>query len=147
MIILDDGGRKKAGYKGITGDCVIRAIAIALEKPYKEVYKELQNRTKLYGEIHNDKVARSIQRRGIAMYHGINRNVYESYLAENGWQFKAQMGIGTGCRVHLKKEELPKGRIIARLSRHLVAVIDGVIHDTHDCSRGGTRCVYGYYQF
>jgi hypothetical protein len=31
-------------------------------------------------------------------------------------------------------------------SRHLVAVIDGVIHDTHDCSRDGTRCVYGYFQ-
>jgi hypothetical protein len=25
-------------------------------------------------------------------------------------------------------------------------VIDGVIHDTHDCSRNGTRCVYGYYR-
>jgi hypothetical protein len=25
-------------------------------------------------------------------------------------------------------------------------VIDGVIHDTHDCSRGGTRCVYGYWR-
>jgi|SRR5262245_25045412 len=27
----------------------------------------------------------------------------------------------------------------------VVAVIDGVIHDTHDCSRDGTRCVYGYF--
>jgi hypothetical protein len=25
------------------------------------------------------------------------------------------------------------------------AVIDGVIYDTPDCSRGGTRCVYGYF--
>jgi hypothetical protein len=25
-------------------------------------------------------------------------------------------------------------------------VIDGVVHDTHDPRRGGTRCVYGYYQ-
>jgi hypothetical protein len=24
-------------------------------------------------------------------------------------------------------------------------VIDGVLHDTHDCTRGGTRCVYGYW--
>jgi hypothetical protein len=24
-------------------------------------------------------------------------------------------------------------------------VIDGVIHDTFDPSRGGTRCVYGYW--
>ena len=56
------------------------------------------------------------------------------------------MGIGTGCKVHLKKEELPTGKIIARVSRHICAVIDGVINDTYDCSREGTRCVYGYYR-
>lgn len=27
----------------------------------------------------------------------------------------------------------------------IAAVVDGVLHDTFDCSRGGTRCVYGYY--
>lgn len=26
------------------------------------------------------------------------------------------------------------------------AIADGVIQDTYDCSREGTRCVYGYYQ-
>jgi len=26
-------------------------------------------------------------------------------------------------------------------------VIDGVLHDTHDCSRDGTRCVYGYWLY
>jgi hypothetical protein len=35
--------------------------------------------------------------------------------------------------------------IIVVLSGHLTAVIDGVIYDTHGPSRGGTRCVYGYY--
>jgi hypothetical protein len=29
---------------------------------------------------------------------------------------------------------------------HIVEQIDGVIHDTHDCSRGGTRCVYGFHR-
>ena len=53
--------------------------------------------------------------------------------------------IGSGCRVHLRAEELPPGRLIVSVSRHLVAVIDGVIHDTLDCSRNGSRCVYGYY--
>jgi hypothetical protein len=27
----------------------------------------------------------------------------------------------------------------------MAAVIDGVLHDTHECDRGGTRGVYGYY--
>jgi len=28
----------------------------------------------------------------------------------------------------------------------MAAVIDGVLHDAYDCSREGTRCVYGYYK-
>ena len=34
----NDGGRAEAGFKGTTGDCVCRAIAIATEKPYREIY-------------------------------------------------------------------------------------------------------------
>jgi hypothetical protein len=56
------------------------------------------------------------------------------------------MGIGTGCSVHLRANELPPGRLIVSVSKHLVGVIDGVIHDTHDCSRAGDRCVYGYFR-
>lgn len=69
--------------------------------------------------------------------------------------------------------ELPLGRLIVRVSKHMCAVIDGVIHDTHNPSeRGATiypantlenipvgsrrlangdycyepkRCVYGYW--
>ena len=37
----NDGGRAAAGYKGQTGDCVTRAIAIATERPYREVYDAL----------------------------------------------------------------------------------------------------------
>ena len=37
-------------------------------------------------------------------------------------------------------------QIVVSVSKHLTAVIDGVIHDTHDCSRSETRCVYGYWQ-
>jgi len=55
------------------------------------------------------------------------------------------MRIGQGCTVHLRAEELPGGRLVVRVTRHLCAVVDGVIHDTHDPSRKGTRCVYGYW--
>ncbi len=37
------------------------------------------------------------------------------------------------------------GRLIVSVSKHMTAVIDGVIHDTHNPSRDGTRCVYGYW--
>jgi hypothetical protein len=133
----NDGGRKEAGWKGDTGDCVCRAIAIALEKPYQEVYDELNT------IISNSKQTKKI--RGTNSRTGVCRKIYENYLKRFGWFFKPCMAIGSGCKVHLKSEELPNGRIIARLSRHLVAVINGVINDLDDCSRNETRCVYGYY--
>jgi hypothetical protein len=55
------------------------------------------------------------------------------------------MHIGRGCTVHLRAEELPTGRLVVSLSKHVTAVVNGVIRDTYDPSRGGTRCVYGYF--
>ena len=144
---FNDGGRMNAGFKGQTGDCVTRAIAIVTQKSYQEVYNAMNALSKeqklgyrkeksMYGTKY---VKVSAARTGVV------KKVYDKYLKELGYTWIATMGIGTGCRIHLKKEELPEGRLVASLSGHLVAVIDGVINDTHDCSRGGTRCVYGYY--
>jgi hypothetical protein len=77
---------------------------------------------------------------------GMSPDIYRPYLAELGWQWTPTMTIGSGTTVHLRADELPAGRIIARVSRHLCAVIDGVVHDTGDPTRDGTRAVYGYWQ-
>ncbi len=37
-LVIDDGGRAAAGFTGEANDCVVRAIAIATQKPYTEVY-------------------------------------------------------------------------------------------------------------
>jgi hypothetical protein len=66
-------------------------------------------------------------------------------MKEWGFEWTPTMLIGQGCKVHLKSEELPKGRLVVAVSRHYVAVIDGVIHDIYNADREGTRCVYGYY--
>lgn len=50
-------------------------------------------------------------------------------------------------QVHMKDGELPNGHLVVSLSRHYAAVIDGVLHDTFEENRGGTRCVYGYWDF
>lgn len=135
--IYNDGGRAESGYKGKTGDCVTRAIAIATGKPYKEVY-DLVNR------ISKEERVRSGRKKSSART-GVKRKSVRDLLAELGAEWVPTMSIGSGCRVHLRAEELPKGTIIASLSGHIVAVIDGVIHDTYDPSREGTRCVYGYW--
>tara|TARA_R100000501_G_C2588492_1_gene89319 strand:+ start:182 stop:619 length:438 start_codon:yes stop_codon:yes gene_type:complete len=134
--IFNDGGRAKAGYKGKAEDCVVRAIAIATETNYQKVYDDI---TKL-NKNNNKKGKKTSARDG-----NTNKKTINQYLKSKGWKWNATMGIGTGCKTHLKKDELPKGKIICRITRHIVAVINGVIHDTYNCSRNGTRCVYGYW--
>lgn len=133
----NDGGRAAADYKGHAGDCVVRSIAIAIGKPYQEIYDEINT--------FRDSMRQTRRVRKSNARDGVSRVVYERYLKSIGWQFVPTMGIGSGCKVHLNERELPSGRLIVRVSKHITAVIDGVIHDTHDCSRGGTRCVYGYF--
>jgi hypothetical protein len=141
----NDGGRKEAGYKGKAGDCVTRSIAIVTGLPYKKVYNDLRLANIDYMNKRRTKVARKLQKSGTSVRDGAYNDVYRPYLKSLGYEFVPTMSIGSGCRVHLRTEELPKGRIIARLSRHLCAVIDGVVHDTYDPSRKGKRCVYGYF--
>lgn len=136
--VFHDGGRDAAGYKGSTGDCVTRSIAIATGKPYQEVYDAL-NRLAQTERVGKRKRKRSNSRTGVF------RRTYQRYLESLGWRWISTMKIGSGCQVHLRASELPPGPLVVRVSRHLTAVIDGVIYDTHDCSRAGTRCVYGYF--
>lgn len=142
---FNDGGRKDAGYRGSTGDCVVRAIAIATDKPYREVYDDLNVRSLEYAEKRRTQEAKIIQRKGSSPRKGVFKKVYHDYILSLGFAWIPTMKIGSGCKVHLKKDELPEGKLIARLSGHLSAVVDGVVQDTYDPSRKGTRCVYGYY--
>ncbi len=138
MFVYCDGGRKDAGYKTIVGDCVTRAITIISGLPYKKVYDDLNTLGKKE-KITKTKLTKSNSRTGIY------KRTFDKYLKSIGFKWIPTMTIGSGCKVHLRGDELPKGKIIVRLSQHMVAVIDGVIYDLSDCSRRGKRCVYGYY--
>jgi hypothetical protein len=121
-----DGGRKEAGYKGTTGDCGVRAMAIAMGLPYKEVYKELATANKAFGFA---KSARN----------GLLKEVFESVLNKHGWFWvKAPKFIGRKARCL----DLT-GLVIARQAHHFVAVLDGIPQDTFDSSQ---KCVYGFWQ-
>lgn len=139
---FNDGGRSDAGYKGKGSDCVCRAICIATGLPYEEVYDYLakMNASQRKSKYHKKKGSHTA-REGIST----TRKWFKDYMRSLGFVWVPTMKIGQGCKVHLKAEELPMGTIICNVSKHMVAVIDGVIHDTHDCSREGTRCVYGYW--
>lgn len=130
LVVIDDGGRSVSGFRGDADDCVVRAIAIATGTEYRRVYRDLQRLG-----------ARSPR-------NGVLKKYYGAYLLALGWRWVPLMAIGTGCQTHLKPSEFTvanKTTAIVRLSRHLSVVRHGRIHDTFDPSRGGTRCVYGYW--
>ncbi len=145
---FNDGGRAAAGYQGRAGDCVTRAIAIASGLPYDKVYQDLFALSVEHRDNGRGQLAKAYRsgKQDLSPRTGVNKRIYRPYIDSLGFEWTPTMGIGTGCQVHLRADELPSGQLIVRVTRHLCAVIDGVIHDTHDCSRSGTRCVYGYWQ-
>jgi hypothetical protein len=151
-IVIDDDGREAAGFKGSAGDCVCRAIAIASGVPYQEVYDRLaegagtQRITKRQKRCHEHKGWAPPKRtRSAANGVSVKRLWFRRYMHELGFEWMATMKIGSGCKAHLAGGELPMGRLIVSVSKHY-AVIDGVLHDTYDPSRGESRCVYGYWK-
>lgn len=137
--IFDDGGRAAAGFKGDTRDCVTRALAIVTGSDYRTIYDEVNEAA--LAERPRNGASRSNARLGV--HKGTTRRL----MAAHGGIWTPTMSIGSGTTVHLAEGELPAGRIVANCSRHVVAVIDGTVHDTYDPSRDGTRAVYGYWQF
>lgn len=139
VFTFNDGGRAAAGYRGDTRDCAVRALSIALDLPYGDVYGEM-NEIGAMERVGSRKRGKSNSRTGVY------KQAVHRFMRSHGWKWTPTMAIASGCRVHLRGDELPTGRLVANISKHYVAVIDGVIHDTSDPSREGTRCVYGYWQ-
>lgn len=124
--ILNDGGREAAGFKGSAGDCAARAMAIALQKDYKECYQEL-------AEAHKERTGKKTAREGIY------KDTMTKVLKGHGWHWHPAPNIRGRKAKHY---DMPKGRVIARMARHYSAIIDGSIHDTWDCSN---KMIYGYW--
>ena len=107
-----------------------RAFAIASGKDYKEVYDLIF------------KIVKESPRNGVKL------DICKKIAKQLGGVWHPLMGIGTGCKAHLRVNEVPmRGKIVCSVSKHLTAIIDGVINDTYDCGRDGDRCVYGYWEF
>jgi len=132
--VYSDGGRSAYFTGKKVGDCVTRAVAIASGMDYKKVYNT-------FAKLEANRGRSRSAKNGVRT----QTKAFKDQMREWGFEWVATMFIGSGCQVHLKADELPKGRLVCMLSRHAAAVIDGVVNDTYDCSRNGSRCVYGYW--
>jgi len=117
--VYDDGGRSKVGYKSRVknaDDCVVRSIAIALDLPYDQVFREL-------------------------MYIGLElglypnaRSVHERYLKAHGWVKNKCPRNASGNLIKLRDWCSAPHRAVVSNSRHLTAIVDGKCRDTWDCT-------------
>lgn len=100
-----------------TGDCVIRALSKALEKPWEKIYLDL------FFE-------------GLKMYDLPNSNaVWDSYLRQNGYSRYAIPNTCPDCYTIADfANDNPYGRYIVATGTHVVPVINGNIYDFWDSS-------------
>ena len=124
------GGRERyfKGKKG-TGDCVTRAISIAMGADYKWVYDSLAAASK---EAGYKKSARN----------GVHDKIWEEFVTQHGWEKHPYPRI-EGRQTY--PEDLKGlGTLLVRMRRHLVCVKDGVVWDSWDSSR--RPIVLNYYK-
>lgn len=142
--VKSDAGRSNYFKGEKAGDCVVRAIAHATGKDYKEIYDDIFSLAKNWGKSKTKKNLKI--RENASPRNGVNKVVLKYYIEDVlKFTWVSCSGIGKGITVHLKRSELPKGNIILKVSKHLTCVKDGVLFDTYDCSRNGERGVYGYW--
>ncbi len=121
--VVDDAGRSKSRRPKQKSDCVVRALALLLQKPYDTIYDELAE------------AGRKCSR-------GTAKTIWKEFLADKGAvriSFPAERGerrmnLPEFCRIH------PERRYVVQMAHHLTAVIGGVVHDTF--APGDERCIY-----
>ena len=125
--IKDHGGREKYTRcrfnKDNTGDCVIRAIAIATGKDYREV------RDALFELAREMWVMPS------------TTDCYEAYLTSLGWERHSPLKDGNR-KVLVKDFPIKTGAVIIHTCKHLTTIVDGEIHDTWDTSGSAANSYY-----
>lgn len=119
--------KKNVNPKGKrTGDCVVRALSVALNKDYYLVYKELYELSIEMGYILNEKW------------------VEERYLKLNGFVKHKQPKKPNGKKYRIGEIDMlcREKVIVISCPHHLTVVVDGVLIDSWDCRY---RCISNYF--
>ncbi len=128
----DDGGRAAAGYRGDTGDCVVRAIAICAREDYRAVYRTMAEHMKRngYAASGNAYATRESnrntpRRRGQLTARRVQRRVLEAY----GFR---RVRLPAGERPTFTEAHHRFGDCVVGTARHMAAIVDGALQDTFD---------------
>ena len=128
----DDGGREAAGYRGRTGDCVVRAIAICAGKDYRAVYLTMAEHMKRngYAASGNAYAIRERSRKAPRLKGQITaRRVQDRVLELYGFR---KVRLPAGARPTFTEAHRRFGDCIVGTTKHVAAVVDGALRDTFD---------------
>ena len=112
--------------KNVCGDCVVRALSLALNEEWSVIYADL---CELGGHIYrmpNDK------------------DCFKTYLTRRGFQ-RTPISNKKGSKrptVRSFAEEHKTGTYVLEVAHHLVTVKDGHYYDIWDC---GNKSLYGFW--
>ena len=128
--IYDDGGRRDAGYKGDTGDCVPRAIAILTGESYKEVYRTMADAMKASGYAASGN-AYATAKRKMPKKRGQKdaKVVQEIVMAKYGL---VKVKLPSGERPTYSEAHAEYGNVLVSTRGHVCAIVDGELHDIFD---------------
>lgn len=144
-----DGGRAAAGFRGTTGDCVVRAIAIATGRKYKTVYNWMQKDKREW--YTGQGLSASRLTRYSQPGRGITSGHYGPYLRCAGWH-KVPSHMGDWCIGDTVADVANKYKgvtVVVRSQRprqqrrhHLCCIKRGTVLDTWDCRESLVKAVY-----
>lgn len=99
----------------LTGDCVIRALAIALDKDWDDIFLELMVTAYEMKDMPS------------------SNNVWAYFLHKEGFERNVIPDICPNCvTIRDFANDTPKGIYILGTGTHVVTVIDGIYYDTWD---------------
>ena len=128
----DDGGREAAGYRGKTGDCVVRAIAICTGEDYRAVYLTMAEHMKRndYAASGNAYATRERKRKAPRSKGQIAaRRVQDRVLEVYGFR---KVRLPAGARPTFTEAHRRYGDCIVGTTKHVAAIVDGALRDTFD---------------
>lgn len=124
----DDGGRAAAGFKGHTGDCVVRAIAILTGVPYADIYRRVAAAMRHGGYSASGNGYRQKPRRGLRPRMSARRI---QNLVKTSYGLR-RVNLGCGPRPTYTEAWLLHGDCLVGTARHISAIIDETLRDTFD---------------
>ena len=131
--IYSPGVNRERYINEIPDCCYARALSNAMNLDYKEAYDLI---SKYIEKEELDEKYKSNDRNSIC------KDVIKKVLVDMGWQNKSLMVFGQGTSHHICEKDLPKGSVIAQISKGITFIKDGVLFDKYDVSRNNTRCCY-----